>query len=134
MPTLICSRQGQLYSQHSGGMLLHAVAWQPGTFHKCLRWLALGMPCFIHCIAVACCCMRLHDNQAHFISAYAGVLSASPAIFTAELWHAVASGCKATRHMQKDGSSLAQILKAGQWKSSALLKHLDDEALEKAVL
>ena len=34
--------------------------------------------------------------------------------------------------MQRDGSSLAQILKAGQWKSSAFLKYLDEEELEKA--
>ena len=89
---LAYSRQAELYSQHSCGRLLRAVAWQPGASHKCLCWLAPGKPSYTRSIAVASCCMLLYGNQAHFRSAYGGLLSTSP-------WHAVACGCIATRHI-----------------------------------
>lgn len=36
--------------------------------------------------------------------------------------------------MQKDGCSLATILRAGQWRSAAFMKYLDEAELEKVRL
>ena len=124
---LACSRQALLCSQQSCDMLLHAVVWQPGTFNKCLCWLAPGKPSNVHSIAVACSfcahvgllsaspaiftaklwhagacgCVATRHMGGHFLGACAGLLSASPAIFTAWLWHALACGCMATRHISQ---------------------------------
>ena len=35
--------------------------------------------------------------------------------------------------MQKDGCNLATILRAGQWRSSAFMKYLDEAELEKVI-
>ena len=88
VPMPVCLRQAQLYSQHCCGMLLHAVALQPGTFLSAYAGLLSASPAIftawlLHAVAL---------QSGTFHSAYAGLLSASSAVVTAWRRHAVAFG------------------------------------------
>ena len=52
---------------------------------------------------------------------------------SAHLVGSVFAGCEHWQDMRKSGSTLAEILQAGQWKSSAFINYMNEAKLEQDV-